>query len=496
VTTDPLINTHPRPRVGLIGWLAILAGALVIAFLIYQSVSHPGDHDSHEVVHAPPAWGIGIIPFIGILGCIAILPLVRWTQHWWESNRNRLIVALIVAGLTLVYTFCAGDGWADVVTVLDHSILVEYIPFIILLFSLYVISGGICVTGDLPARPLTNTIILAIGAIIASFIGTTGASMLLIRPLLKTNSERKHVVHTVVFFIFLVSNIGGCLLPIGDPPLFLGYLYGVPFLWTLGLGKAWAVCCVVLLVIYYIIDRLAWRRETPSDIQRDASQYEPVRVRGWVNLPCLLGVMLAVALVVEGRSIPLLNFEAFLFLRELIMLGFVALSLLLTPRGVREHNHFNYAAILEVAALFLGIFIAMQVPIQVLQAQGPFITEHMTEPWQYFWATGMLSSFLDNAPTYVVFFELAQTMSLPPDAPIVELRDSTKTIGEAYLAMISLGAVFMGAMTYIGNGPNFMVKAIAEQAGVPMPSFFGYMVKYSIPVLIPVFILIILLGLY
>jgi Na+/H+ antiporter NhaD/arsenite permease-like protein len=481
---------HAKPaRIGLLGWLAIVGGAAAVGWLIVYSLQHPAAHDTlHD---PPPWWGLGVLPFVGVLGCIAILPLLPATHHWWENNLHRFGVSLTFAGMTVVYYLIVPYDEQSVITVLEHAIVVEYIPFIVLLFSLYVISGGISLKGDLAARPATNTAFLAVGAAIASFVGTTGASMLLIRPLLQTNAERKHVMHTVIFFIFLVSNIGGCLLPIGDPPLFLGYLFGVPFFWTLGLWAPWLVCCVILLVIYYIWDSIAYRRESPADIQLDLAQRQPLRLSGAKNIVWLLGVVCSVAFVVPGKEFPLLGFEVFPFLRELLMLGFVVISLWTTPAGVREYNQFNYAAIGEVAALFIGIFITMQVPIAFLNARGAELG--VNQPWEFFWATGLLSSFLDNAPTYVVFFETAKVLPIDSGVAAVSLvigQNPVGEIAEALLVAISLGAVFLGAMTYIGNGPNFMVKSIAEQAGIPMPSFFGYMFKYSIPILIPVFILV------
>jgi Na+/H+ antiporter NhaD/arsenite permease-like protein len=477
-------TTHAGPtRPGVFGWLAIVAGVAALTWIIVHSLQHPPVH--HALHDPPPWWGLGILPFVGVLGCIAILPLLPATHHWWESNLHRFGVSITFAGLTVLFYLIVPYEEQDVITVLAEAIVVEYIPFIVLLFALYVISGGISLKGDLAARPSTNTAFLAVGAGIASFIGTTGASMLLIRPLLQTNSQR----HTVIFFIFLVSNIGGCLLPIGDPPLFLGYLFGVPFFWTLGLWAPWLVCCCILLVMYYALDSLAYRREAPKAIQTDEKRREPLRLHGAKNLVWLLGVLGSVAFVVPGKEFPLLGFEVFPFLRELLMLGFVAISLWTTPKAVREYNHFNYTAILEVAALFIGIFITMQVPIAFLNARGAALG--VNEPWEFFWATGALSSFLDNAPTYVVFFETAKVLPVDPGIATVSLLIGERAAGqiaEALLVAISLGAVFLGAMTYIGNGPNFMVKSIAEQAGIPMPSFFGYMFKYSIPILLPVFI--------
>ena len=473
-------------------------------------------------------------PFVAILLSIAILPLLRKTHHWWEENRSKLLVSAILAIATLGYYQFRGygvvvhheeeahrevthvepgapeertpssmpaisehtpsehvepprsdPGISTVLAVLDHAVLAEYVPFLTLLFSLYVIAGGIVVRGDIRATPLANTTILAIGGALASFIGTTGASMLLIRLLLKTNAERKRVVHTVVFFIFIVSNIGGTLLPIGDPPLFLGYLRGVPFLWTLRLVVEWGSALGALLVIYYIWDLWAYRHETKADIREDITHIEPIHVAGTINFLWLLGVVFAVATLDPAKAFPGTSFHAFPYMRELVQFGFVAISLVTTRAGLRAENQFNYIAIGEVACLFIGIFITMQVPIEILRAHGAELGLHA--PWHFFWATGVLSSFLDNAPTYVVFFETAGTLPHVSGGMIILVDGGM--LREDLLVAISCGAVFMGANTYIGNGPNFMVKTIAEQAGVKMPSFFGYMV-YSGLILIPLFILI------
>ena len=474
--------TQSRAIFKFAGWVGICAAVLLVAFLIYYRLTHSASSPTARVM--PPWWGLGTIPFIGILGAIAILPLFPATQHWWERNRNRLIISLCVAAATLLY-YLVFQGAGAAVHKLEHAVVDEYIPFMTLLFALYVISGGISVQGDLPAHPITNTAFLAIGAGAASFVGTTGASMLLIRPLLQTNSERKHVTHTVIFFIFLVSNIGGCLLPIGDPPLFLGYLRGVPFLWTLTLWKEWAACTIALLVIYFIWDSIVYKREPRINIALDEAVRKPIRLRGAINFVWLIGVVLAVANLSPNRILPGTNFTVFPFLRELVMLGFVMLSLLTTPRGVRAENRFNYTAIIEVAALFIGIFITMQVPIEVLHVKGSQLG--VVTPSQFFWITGILSSVLDNAPTYVVFFETANTLTQAPGPGIFQLVTGDY-IRQDQLVGISLGAVFMGANTYIGNGPNFMVKSIAEQSGVRMPSFFGYVIRYTIPILLPLFV--------
>ena len=483
-------SNHPegiRTRIEIVTLLAIVAACIGAAALTYRALTHAGH--ATQPPYVPSQWGIGLLPFIGILLAIAILPILQRTHRWWDNNRNRLVVSIVFAGLTLLY-YAIARSPARVADVLEHAVVDEYIPFMMLLFGLYFVSGGISVRGDLPAHPMTNTIFLAIGGVAANLVGTTGASMVLIRPLLQTNSERTRVTHTVVFFIFIVSNVGGCLLPIGDPPLFLGYLRGVPFLWTLVLWKEWMFCTIALLVIYFIWDSIAYKREPISSILRDEATRQPLRMRGAINLLWLALLMLAVALLNHHRTFPGTNWTPFRFLRELVVLGLVGLSLLTTPRGVRRENSFNYAPLLEVAALFIGIFITMQVPIEVLDAKGAQLGLH--QPWHFFWMTGGLSSFLDNAPTYLVFFETANAMTHSPGEGILKLLDG-HFIREDLLVAISLGAVFMGANTYIGNGPNFMVKSIAEQSGIKMPSFGGYMIRYSIPVLIPLFIVVSLL---
>ncbi len=474
---------HHSTKLTSMGWAAICGGAILFAWLVYVTYigHHDGGGDGEHGGHAVPSiWAC--IPFVAILGAIAVLPLISSTANWWESNQNRLMVSLLLGGITLVY-YAVSQGVSSVTLVLEHAVLAEYVPFIVLLFSLYVISGGISLRGDLAAHPSTNTAFLAVGAGLASFIGTTGASMLLIRPLLQTNRERRHTTHTVIFFIFLVSNIGGLLLPIGDPPLFLGYLRGVPFLWTMKLFVPWLVTSGALLAVYFAFDTYYYKKEAVRDVIRDETQLQPLRMSGGMNFAYLLGVVLCVALLDPSKSFFGL-FTPFPLMRELLMLGFVMLSLKTTPSGVREANKFNYHAILEVAALFIGIFICMQVPIAILNHNGAELG--LSKPWHFFWATGGLSSFLDNAPTYVVFFETARV--LPETGDMVALAGGAG-IGTMILEAISLGAVFMGAMTYIGNGPNFMVKSIAEQSGIKMPSFFGYML-WSVAILVPIFVLV------
>jgi Na+/H+ antiporter NhaD/arsenite permease-like protein len=369
---------------------------------------------------------------------------------------------------------------------LNHSVIGDYIPFIVLLFSLYTISGGIRLTGDVPAHTSTNTVILFIGAMLASVIGTTGASMVLIRPLLQINSERKHVKHTVIFFIFLVSNVGGSLLPVGDPPLFLGYLKGVPFLWTLQLWPVWLTCVTLLLAIYWVLDSYYHKKEDQASLQFDETNRQPLRLEGKINLLLLAGVVFAVALLVPGRELFGTSFVVPDYLREIVQLALCGLSMVLTSKQLRADNQFNFTAIGEVACLFIGIFITMQVPIELLHIKGPELG--LTMPAHFFWASGSLSSFLDNAPTYVVFFETAKTLPVVPGVEMLQLPGGAQ-ISVPLLKAIALGSVFMGANTYIGNGPNFLVKSIAEDRGVKMPSFFGYM-AYSGAILIPTFILV------
>jgi Na+/H+ antiporter NhaD/arsenite permease-like protein len=388
-----------------------------------------------------------IAPFAVMLLAIAILPLAAPT--FWASHLRKLGLAAVL-GLPVVALYARHAPAA-----LVHA-GGEYASFIVLL-------GGVLVTGDIEARPSVNTLFLAVGAVLASVIGTTGASMLLVRPLLATNQERRHVAHTVVFFIFIVSNIGGCLTPLGDPPLFLGYLLGVPFTWTLRLAPQWLCANGVLLAVYYVWDRRAHRRESAETIARDRREVVPLRVQGRRNVLFLLAVVASVAYLHAPY-------------REAVLLLVSAVSLGLTPRAVREENRFTFHAISEVAALFAGIFLTMLPALDILQARGR--TLGLVEPWHFFWAAGLLSSVLDNAPTYLTFVAVAQSLGLPP-----------QVIGMTHevLAAISTGAVFMGANTYIGNGPNFMVRAIAEERGVAMPSFGGYML-YSGAVLLPLFV--------
>ena len=436
-------------------------------FLSFGLIAYPqialagGDGNLGERV---PVWSV--VPFVLMLLAIAVLPLVA--HHWWESNKNRAIVS-----------FSLGIPMAIWMWTLDHvavlHVLHEYVAFIILLGSLFIISGGIVIRGSLAGTPKVNTIILAIGGLLASFIGTTGASMLLIRPLMRANAKRQRQVHIIVFFIFLVSNIGGLLTPLGDPPLFLGFLRGVPFSWTFGLAPQWLFLCSLVLIMFYAVDSYYMKKEDPAALEHDGPK-EKLAIAGGLNFLFLGGVVVTILLAGTFKDSLFLGFQ------ELGMTLMAVLSLKLTQGGLREENSFSWAPIIEVAVVFAGIFATMIPALAILNFRGSELG--LTEPWQYFWATGLLSSFLDNAPTYLTFTATASGLLGTDAADLSQLLGSEQ--GIALLKGISLGAVFMGANTYIGNGPNFMVKAIAEEGGVKMPSFFGYF-GYSVVFLFPLF---------
>lgn len=444
-------------------------GVMLLAMLLPAVgwASGGGEH-----LEPPPIWTTSF--FVVMLLSIAILPLTP-LEHWWHKNHNKLILGLCLAVYPLIHITVVQPA----ITQLEHT-LIEYVQFITLLGTLFYVSGGIFLTGDLKASPATNLKFLAFGTLIASVVGTTGASMLLIRPVLRTNHERKYKVHVVVFFIFLVSNIGGSLLPIGDPPLFLGYLGGVPFTWTLGLWPAMFLVAGILLTIFYFLDRHFYRKESTKDRKKDAATVEPLRVEGKLNILWLAGIVLCVALTPQKWGL----------IREVMMVGCAVGSHLTSAKEIRAKNEFTWFPILEVAALFIGIFLTMIPALILLKAEGGSLG--VDSPAKFFWFTGVLSSFLDNAPTYLVFFNTAQGMvesgvlSYPPEQMVQMTKAGVTEIPVIILQAISVGAVFMGANTYIGNGPNFMVKAIAEENRVEMPGFFGYM-KWSMMLLIPCF---------
>lgn len=394
-------------------------------------------------------------PFLGLLLSIAILPLAA--PKFWHSLINQAFIAAFFS-FPVVY-LCLIHNPALLVSGLQH-----YLSFVILLGSLFIVSGGICITGDLVSTPLANTGILFAGAVLANLIGTTGASMVLIRPLLHANNYRKHHIHIPIFFIMLVSNVGGLLTPLGDPPLFLGFLLGVPFFWTLKLFPFWALAVGAILAVFYVIDHNAFDHETRRQ-QIKARSDQPVHLKGLRNFLCLFVIIVATIWTPQPY-------------REILMVLAAVTSLRITPRTYHQLNGFNFHPILEVAILFLGIFITMEPALEILHQRGGEMG--ITMPWQFFWATGGFSSFLDNAPTYLTFVSLAKGLGLT--GPYL-------SIPESLLAAISVGAVFFGAMTYIGNAPNFMVRSIAMHRGWKMPNFFGYTLRAAV-ILFPLLLLI------
>jgi Na+/H+ antiporter NhaD/arsenite permease-like protein len=416
-----------------------------------------------------PPWTV--VPFVGLLLSIALLPLVA--PHFWHSVRRQLAVAVAWAApvfVGLLFYALTDDGHTghEAAHALEHA-FAEYLSFICLLGSLYVVSGGVLLRGDLVARPIVNTAFLGVGAVLANIVGTTGASMLLIRPVLRTNIERRHTWHIPLFFIFLVSNVGGALTPIGDPPLFIGYLRGIPFTWTLGLWPMWVPVVVVLLAMFFVLDTIQHRRETLASIRADVAMLEPLRIDGGVNLLILAAIVASVVVLSPDPDVH--DFRSY-HAREVAQVLLAGLSLWVTPKLLRKDNDFSWAPILEVAALFVGIFVAMIPATAILQARGAELA--IVDPLQYFWATGFLSAFLDNAPTYAAFTAMA-CGNFPSCTTAEQLGPLVADpVSAEILAAISLGAVYWGAGSYIGNGPNFMVRAIAVRAGYAMPSFFGY----------------------
>jgi Na+/H+ antiporter NhaD/arsenite permease-like protein len=426
------------------------------------------------------------IPFAGMLLSIALMPLLA-TQIW-HHHYGKIALGWALAFM-LPYAGFFGASAAG--SALVHALVAEYLPFIILLTALFTAAGGIYVRGNLHGSPVLNTTLMAIGAVLASLMGTTGASMLLIRPLIRANDNRKHVVHVVVFFIFIVSNAGGSLTPLGDPPLFLGFLKGVDFFWTVKhIFPETLFLIGTLLVLFYLIDSYWYRKEgvMPQDPTPDTPR---LGIDGGINLLPLAAVVALVLL--SGTWKPGVAFDVFgtpVELQQLVrdagLIVVTLVSLAITPKGVREANQFSWAPMQEVAKLFIGIFLTMIPVLAMLKAgeAGAFAAvaravtgeDGQPLPWAYFWFSGVLSSFLDNAPTYLVFFNLAG------GDPQVLMTTLAST-----LAAVSAGSVFMGANTYIGNAPNFMVKAIAEDRGIRMPSFFGYM-AWSGAILLPLFV--------
>lgn len=454
----------------------------------HSGSSQEGSHHSAENLGtALSLWWV--IPFAGILLSIALFPLLA--PHFWHHHYPKVSAfwALVMAiPFVAVYRGVA-------IHEIAHIYIIDYIPFIILLWSLFTVAGGIYIKGTLKGSPLVNTVILIIGTALASWIGTTGASMLLIRPILRSNSWRTHKVHTIIFFIFLVSNIGGSLTPLGDPPLFLGFLHGVPFFWTMHILPHMLFVSAILLVVYFLIDSFYYKKEDKSLMV--TGEKEPLKIEGGHNFLFLGGVIGGVLLsgLVKIGEVNIFGIHQSIenFIKDAILILMGILSLKTTSDIIRKGNDFSWAPIKEVAYLFAGIFMTIIPALAILKAgeNGALavLIKSTEKPAHYYWATGILSSFLDNAPTYLTFFNSALGKFYPG---MTEAEAVSKLIVEKvdYLAAISAGAVFMGANTYIGNAPNFMVKSIAEESGVKMPSFFGYMFKYSIPILVICFILV------
>lgn len=433
------------------------------------------------------------IPFAGLLLCIAVLPLIK--AEWWEQHQLHAVVfwSLLFA-IPFAFVYGPGQAFEKVL----ECIVDDYLTFIILLFGLFCVSGNITLEGDLAGSPRINVGLLFLGTMLSSWIGTTGASMLMVRPVIKMNAWRRRRSHIMVFFIFLISNIGGCLTPIGDPPLLMGFMRGVPFFWSLHLLPILLFNAVILLTVFYFLDRRAYRKDIAEGLKPDISKPgTEVRILGLHNLIFL--VMIVVAVILSGtlpgmavfqdaegavRGIHLFGEVTLTYpalIEVVIILAAAFLSFFTTKVEIRRKNHFTWGAIREVAVLFVGIFITMQPALMILKANGASLG--LNQPFQMFWATGCLSSFLDNTPTYLVFLTTAGALGFTEGMPTI-----LGTVPIAMLKAISCGAVFMGANTYIGNAPNFMVKSISDENGIKMPSFFGYLL-WSLSCLVPVFLL-------
>ena len=476
----------------------ILGLALSVSIEAFGADEAHGDGAHHGGVDGAklPMWSI--IPFVGILLSIAIFPLVLDSHFLVHHGGKMSLVWASIFAIPYLIAF-RGDAFYDIL----HIYLLDYIPFIILLWGLFTVAGGILVRGTLRGTPIVNTLLLLLGTVIASWVGTTGASMLLIRPLIRANAYRKNKAHLIIFFIFLVSNIGGSLTPIGDPPLFLGFLRGVPFFWTTtALLPHMLFISVVLIIFFFIFDTLMFKRE--GGVVPDDGTNEPIRVEGLFNLIFLLGIIGAVLMsgTFKWGEVNILGVHVYWqnIARETLIVIMGLLSLKYTPFSgeLRKSNEFSWEPIAEVAKVFAGIFMTIIPALAILKAgeNGALagLIGAMKQPVHYFWITGILSSFLDNAPTYLTFFNTALgklhlTETVVPQILSGQLTDPQHLEFVRLLTAISIGAVFMGANTYIGNAPNFMVKAIAEQSGIRMPSFFGFML-WSVAILFPLFVIV------
>ena len=420
---------------------------------------------------------LSLLPFVLMLLSIAVFPLF-W-NHLWEKNKNKLYVAIALSIPVIIYLLANNFSHQ-----LIHTMIFDYVPFLILLGALFTITGGILLLGDIAAKPKVNTLFLGIGAVLASLMGTTGAAMLLIRPVIQTNKQRTFKVHTILFFIGIVANCGGLLTPLGDPPLFMMYLRGAPFTWFFHLAPEWFVTNLLLIIIYFFVDTYFYKKEPASAIARDLSNIKPLKIEGKRNFIFLVGVVLAVAFLNE-QYLSFININPyFKFIREAVIVLMAFLSMQFTPKLLRTSNNFTWHPIEEVAYLFLGIFITMVPCLLYLETNAKQLGVETVS--QFYYYTGLLSSFLDNTPTAVTFHSLALGLGITEGTLVAG-------IPEILLKAISTGAVFFGSMTYIGNGPNFMVKAVAEENNIKMPDFFSYMFKFSIIILLPIFIIVQLL---
>ena len=479
--------------------LFLFALLIVLPLFGFDGVLLASEEDASTLLGTElPLWSA--IPFLGILLSLAVFPL--FAPHFWHKHFPKISAAwALIFAIPFLFVY-KGHAVHEIL----HIYLIDYIPFIILLWGLFTIAGGIHIKGTLKGTPVLNTFLILIGTALASWVGTTGAAMIMIRPLLRANSERKHKVHLVIFFIFLVANIGGTLTPLGDPPLFLGFLHGVSFFWTLGLLPELLVGAVILLIIFYIWDTILYKKE--DLVPKTSTEKEPIRIEGAFNFIFLLGVVGGVLFSGIAQLGEVNVFGVHMFIQSIcrdvwiIIMGL--LSLKFTAKVIRKENEFSWFPIQEVAYLFAGIFMTIIPALAILKAgeHGAMaaLIQAVETPKHFFWVTGALSSFLDNAPTYLTFFNTALG-KLGITEQAVRGAFAAGTISTSFpefeqlLIGISLGAVFMGANTYIGNAPNFMVKSIAEEAGIKMPSFFGYMFKYSLPILIQVFFIISLIFL-
>jgi len=417
---------------------------------------------------------LSLLPFILMLGSIAVFPIF-W-NHFWEKNKNKLMIATILSIPTIIFLLLANHDEK-----LYETMVFDYIPFIILLGALYTITGGIFLSGDIEATPTMNTLFLGIGAVLASFMGTTGAAMLLIRPVIQTNKQRQYKVHTILFFIGIIANTGGLLTPLGDPPLFMMYLRGAPFFWFFTFFYEWLLTNGLLLLIYFLVDSYFHKKESAQALLKDKTQIRPIKIEGKLNFIWLAGVVLAVAFLNTQYLEFIHTNEYFMFIREAVIFLMAYLSKIFTTHITRVSNSFTWEPIKEVAYLFLGIFITMVPCLLYLEYNAK--TLGVVTASQFYYFTGVLSSFLDNTPTAVTFHSLA--LGLGETSGLL-----VAGIPEELLKAICTAAVFFGSMTYIGNGPNFMVKAVAEENNINMPHFFSYMYKFSLIVLLPIFILI------